>query len=152
MNTAQNFGLIRLGAVGWTHPAWTESFYPVDMPEDWRLSYFNTQFHCVFLAQGVWQQASSDQRAQWQADTHDDFRFLLECDAPLQLPPEFAGRALLISRDDARIYWFKSDSSLKDMAAVLSGAAQPRYLISIDGDMGQMERVATLLEVMGLAG
>jgi hypothetical protein len=55
-------------------------------------------------------------------------------------------------RDDPRIQWFSRDSSLKELAAALSGnaAGMPRFLISRDGDLGQMERVATLLEVMGL--
>jgi hypothetical protein len=48
--------------------------------------------------------------------------------------------------------WFTQDSSIKEMAAALSGGGgvQPRFLISRDGDLGQMERVATLLDVMGL--
>ncbi len=152
MNLVQDIDQIRLGTVGWNHREWNEGFYPVDMPEDWRLAFFNTQFHCVFLEQAVWQQAGAEQRAQWQADTHDRFRFLLECDVSLPLPVELEGKAELLQRSDARILWFKRSSSLKELAATLSGDVKPRYLISLDGDMGQIERVATLLEVMGLEG
>lgn len=149
---------VRLGAVGWSNPAWSETFYPADMPQEWQLTYFNTQFHCVFLPQAFWRQASSDQIAQWNADTHAQFRFLLEStkEAVVQpsLPAELGEKAELVQPDDAALLWFTRDSSLKDLAAALSGnsGVAPRYVISRDGDLGQMERVATLLEVMGLAG
>jgi hypothetical protein len=74
-------------------------------------------------------------------------------------PVELAGKARLLKRDDAQILWFTRDSSLKALAAALSSNAnnanqaeevQPRFLVSLDGDLAQMERVATLLEVMGL--
>jgi hypothetical protein len=145
-------GRVRLGSLGWSSPAWQETFYPADMPEEWQLTYFNTQFSCVFLEQAVWQRASREQMAQWHADTHAQFVFLLESETPLPPPAELAGKALLMRRDDPRILWFSRDSSLKDLAAALSvnSVAMPRFLVSSDGDLGQMERVATLLEVLGL--
>jgi hypothetical protein len=145
-------GALLLGALGWSYPAWREAFYPADMPEEWQLTYFNTQFNCVFLEQGTWRQACSEKLAQWYADTHEQFVFLLEGDASQQPPAELAGKALLVRRDDASILWFSRDSSLKELAGSLSKSAgvMPRFLVSRDGDLGQMERVATLLEVMGL--
>lgn len=143
-------GAVRLGSLGWSIPAWREAFYPADMPDEWQLTYFNTQYNCVFLAQADWHQVSPDQMAQWHADTHEQFIFLLEGEGPP--PAELAGKALLMRRDDARILWFSRDTSLKELATALSGnsAAMSRFLISSDADLGQMERVATLLEVMGL--
>lgn len=143
---------IRLGALGWTYSAWQETFYPADMPAEWQLTYFNTQFNCVFLARSRWQQAGSEQMAEWNADTHERFLFLLEGGAHLPLPAELARKALMVEPGEASIFWFTRDSSLKTMAEALSGRAgvQPHFLISRDGDLGQMERVATLLNVMGL--
>ena len=145
--------IVRLGALDWRFPAWRDAFYPADMPEEWQLTYFNTQFNCTFLKLAAWQQASAAERAQWCADTHDRFRFLLEADATHALPPELADKALLISRSDARIVWFSRDTPLKELAEKLSpetvGSVQ--YLISLDGNLEQLERVETLLEVMGLA-
>ncbi len=145
-------GAIRIGALGWSNPAWRETFYPADMPDEWQLTYFNTQFNCVFLERAAWQQASPEQLAQWQADTHEQFQFLLESEEALPVPAELAGKALSMRRDAGILLWFSRDSSLKELAAALaekSGSA-PRYLISLDGDLGQIDRVATLLEVMGL--
>jgi len=143
---------MRLGASGWSSPAWLDVFYPSDMPEEWRLTFFNTQFGCVFLAQEVWQLAEPGQRAQWIADTHEQFVFLLEADSSLSPPEEMASKALCLKADDARILWFSADSSLKDLALSLSGGAfvKPEFIVSQDGNFGQIERVTTLLEVLGL--
>ncbi len=150
--------IVRLGALDWRFPAWRGAFYPADMPQEWQLTYFNTQYNCTFLEQAVWQQASAAEMTQWHADTHERFRFLLEADASHTLPPELADKALLISRSDARIVWFSRDTSLKELAAKLTPdtvspetAGSVQYLISLDGSLEQLERVATLLEVMGLA-
>lgn len=147
----QESGAIQIGSLGWSNPAWFESFYPADMPEEWRLTYFNTQFNCVFLERAFWQQASSSEWGQWYEDTHEKFLFLLEGEV-LSPPEELKEKALMIQPDDARILWFARETSLKELAAALSGnsGVAPRFLISRDGDLGQLDRVATLLEVMGL--
>ncbi len=141
---------VRLGACGWLNPAWCESFYPADMPDEWQLTYFNTQFDCVYLEQSFWRSATPEELVRWHADTHGQFLFLLEGEG---MPPsELADKALLILPGDPAILWFSHDSSLKELAALLAAdvVGQSRYLISLDGDLGQIERVATLLDVMGL--
>lgn len=141
-----------LGAVGWDWPEWSDAFYPSDMPEEWRLTYYNTQFDCVFLAASVWRQADAATYEAWAADTHEHFLFLLEDARPEDLPAVLAGRALGIGRDDPRLLWFDRQTLLKALAAELAppDSEAPLYLISQDGEMGQIERVRTLLELMGL--
>ncbi|MDP2833689.1 MAG: DUF72 domain-containing protein [Pseudomonadota bacterium] len=143
---------VALGADGWDRPEWSDAFYPPDMPEAWRLTYYNTQFDCVFLAAQVWRQADAAVYEAWAADTHEHFLFLLEGARPEALPEELAGRARGISRDDPRLLWFDRQTSLKTLAAQLAplGNEAPLYLLSRDGDLGQVERVRTLLELMGL--
>lgn len=141
-----------LGAAGWDWPDWTDAFYPSDMPEAWRLTYFNTQFECVFLAAPVWRQAGAVAHEIWAADTHEHFVFLLEDALAAELPPALAGRALGVARNDPRLIWFDSQTALKPLAqrlAAMEGEA-PVYLVSGDGNLGQIERVRTLLELMGL--
>jgi len=153
MTTSNDCAGVRLGATGWSCPEWGEAFYPHDMPEEWRLTFFNTQYHCTFLGQAIWRQAGRDQWRQWNADTHAEFRFLLEGESQQSCPEELADKAVMLRPDDASILWFTRDTSLKEIAECLSGGgAKPCYVISRDGDLSQMERVATLLEVMGLAG
>jgi hypothetical protein len=40
---------LRLGACGWQHAGWEVDFYPDDLPEDWRLSYYANEFHALLL-------------------------------------------------------------------------------------------------------
>ena len=35
---------ILIGSLGWQHLAWQESFYPEDLPVDWRLGYYVNEF------------------------------------------------------------------------------------------------------------
>ena len=142
---------VALGALGWEWPAWSDAFYPPDMPEEWRLTYYNTQFDCVFLNQADWQSAGADVYRSWAEDTHGDFVFLLEAVPPEAAPAVLAGRAILVSRDDPGLLWFDRDTPLKTLAEHLGAGRQaPLYLLSRDGDLAQLERVRTLLEVMGL--
>ncbi|MBU1666349.1 MAG: hypothetical protein KKG92_13255 [Gammaproteobacteria bacterium] len=141
-----------LGAAGWDRPEWSDAFYPSDMPEEWRLTYYNTQFDCVFLAASAWRQSDAAIYESWAGDTHEHFLFLLEDARPEELPAVLAGRARGIARDDPRLLWFDRRTSLKVLAARLAppDSEAPLYLISQDGEMGQIERVRTLLELMGL--
>jgi len=141
-----------LGAAGWDRPEWADAFYPSDMPQEWRLTFYNTQFDCVFLAASSWRQAGAAAYEAWAADTHEQFVFLLEGAHSEALPEVLAGRALGVGREDSRLFWFDRDTSLKTLAERLAQPASgaPLYLLSRDGDLGQIERVRTLLELMGL--
>ena len=144
--------LITLGAAGWDRLEWADAFYPADMPEEWRLTYFNTQFGCVFLAAPLWRQAGDAAHAAWAADIHDQFIFLLEDACPEEIPEPLRGHAVGLGRGDARLLWFDRGTDLKALAARLTqaDADAPRYLLSGDGDLAQIERVRTLLELLGL--
>ncbi len=148
-----------LGAIGWEHPDWIGPFYPEDMPPEWRLSYYNTAFECVFLPYAMWHHAPLDTLAQWRYDTLERFRFLLE--APLHgLSPEDAARidaldareCVVSGRDGPCVVWLEPGADLKQLAARLTEALarQPVvYLVSVSGDLAQLEQARTLIEVLG---
>ena len=142
--------LALLGVAGWERPAWSEAFYPSDMPQEWRLSYYNTQFSCVFLAASVWRLADMATLAAWAEDTHEHFLFLLEQAFPEALPACLADRALGIGREDPSLLWVDRQTSLKTLAGHLAAGDTRLFLVSRDGDLGQIERVRTLIELMGL--
>lgn len=144
-------GNIRVGAMDWRNPAWTGAFYPADMPGEWRLSFYASQFNCVYLECDAWRRAENDELGQWCGDVHTRFVFLLAGDGHSPLPEALHDKAIMVSPTDSRIVWFDRNSDLKQLVARLKSAQADAdvFLISLDGDLAQMERVGTLLELMG---
>ncbi len=142
---------IRLGAMEWRDPAWVGQFYPADMPEEWRLSYYASQFNCVFLKAKDWCDASLSELEQWCDDVHSQFVFLLEDGQNLTARGAPMQKGMLIDLQDPRILWFDRHGDLKELAARIKAGVNDEdiFLISRDGDLAQMERVGTLLELMG---
>jgi hypothetical protein len=143
---------VRIGAVDWRDPAWTGPFYPADMPEEWRLSYYSSQYNCVFLKAETWQQSGPVELAEWRDDVHDQFVFLLEDDENSSPPEALADKAIVIKPTDPRIVWIDRNSDLRKLAAEIRSVSNDKdlYLLSRDGDVAQMERLVTLMELMGL--
>jgi hypothetical protein len=149
---------VALGAADWLHPAWVGGFYPADMPEEWRLTYYNTQFSCVWLPLARWHSVDPASAWQWREDTHAGFQFVLEsppaADARAQAVLEALGDRVgkVCSPQDADLVWFEAGCNLKSLAArIQARPADARlYLISRDGDLAMLESVQTLLGLLGL--
>lgn len=146
--------VVFLGARDWRHAAWLEHFYPEDMPEDWRLTFYATQFSCVWLEWDSWRNGDWGVFDNWLEDTPRGFRFLLEAgpggDSQDLVPLRHAQRIHVLSRGDERIVWFDKDSDLRILTERLRGADAPLYLLSRDNDLAGVERIKTLLELLGL--
>lgn len=59
-----------IGTQGWESQSWLDSFYPEDMPEDWRLDYYSNFFECVLVEESVWQS--------WTEETLEDLVDMFE--------------------------------------------------------------------------
>ncbi|RDH83252.1 MAG: hypothetical protein DIZ78_14735 [endosymbiont of Escarpia spicata] len=59
-------------AVGWDHSAWQGGFYPDDLPEDWRLTYYANE-----VPMALWCKADEAQVESWIDDVEEGFRFYL---------------------------------------------------------------------------
>ncbi len=70
-------GDIRVGAYGWKHKNWQDSFYPDDLPEEWQLTYYANEFLCV-LVPAHYLLADDCDIEQWLDDVPDIFRFYVE--------------------------------------------------------------------------
>lgn len=70
-----------IGARGWQHPQWVARFYPDDMPEDWRFSYYCNEFRAVLLPQAGLLAADPATVQDWHDDIGDEFLFFIELDA-----------------------------------------------------------------------
>ena len=71
---------VLIGACGWLHENWQESFYPEDLPSDWYLGYYGNELPVVMLGEKEWQQGGSAK--DWLEETDDVPVFI--CEIPLQ--------------------------------------------------------------------
>ncbi len=71
---------INVGAYGWLHPHWINSFYPEDLPADWRLGYYSNEFNTVLVPSFYWQKQHLADCAALLDDVHPGFQFFIECD------------------------------------------------------------------------
>lgn len=145
--------LVRVGAAGWLHPAWRNGFYPDGLPDDWLLSYYNTQFQAVYVPAAVWQAASEATWAQWLDDTQDGFYFVLE---PGDAPPAHPAspRVLLASPawEAAHVWWLDEAPDLRRLAQRITQQAatgEPLFVFSRSGNLALLEQASTLRQVMG---
>jgi hypothetical protein len=149
----------RLGAIGWEHDTWLGSFYPEDLPPEWRLSYYNTRFDCVLLPYHDWSARTPAELGGWRADTLERFRFLLEhppgalaADDPARIAALGDKAVLLGPEENERVLWFEAGGDLRELAAQVQAGARPGqelYLISLDADGAKLAEARTLLDVLG---
>jgi hypothetical protein len=145
-----------VGSAGWEHADWQGGFYPDDLPEEWRLAYYNTAYSCVWLGYADWSGCDPATLAAWVDDTHERFRFVLEMNpaGPTEGDRDrLDALAPRLAAPDGRVIWLEDVPDLKVLARQLqelAGAPQPVYLLSRGHDLALMERARTLLEVLGL--
>ena len=145
--------LVLVGAVGWLHPAWEGGFYPDDLPADWRLSYYNTQFQAVYLPAPFWQAASPATWAAWLDDTLEGFRFVLEPGDPARVEPASPRVVLATPAWQAQhVWWLDETPDLRRLGqriAQQAATGEPLYVLSRSGDLALMKQASTLKQVMG---
>lgn len=147
---------IYTGAIGWEHASWNNAFYPDDLPEDWRLSFYNTQFRCVYLPYQVWSQASDEGVAIWLNETREDFHFVLgipekQLDGWTQQADRFGNRGKI--ENDVKVVWLEPRTSLRELAGLIkqsSETGQGLYLIANNDGLAQLRQVGELMDVMGV--
>lgn len=143
--------LIHVGAEDWLHPDWRGRFYPADLPDDWRLSYYNTRFQAVYLSAARWQATSPAEWAQWLDETQPGFHFLLATGSGA---PPLSPRVIVAMPDWAasHVWWLDDAPDLRALArraVEQAAAAEPLYVISRQGNLGLLEQVDTLRQVLG---
>lgn len=148
-----------LGGTDWRCDSWGRGFYPDDMPSEWRLTYFNTQFSCVWLSHSAWCGTSLEEANSWVEDTHAGFRFLLEAGA---VPGAHESELMSIltprlglhcAADHGDLIWFRAGVNLRDLARTLLERVERTrtvYLLSRDGDRSTLEQVETMVRLLGL--
>jgi uncharacterized protein YecE (DUF72 family) len=142
------------GAVGWEHSSWLGDFYPEDLPDEWQLSFYNTQFRCVYLPYELWSNASGEDIDRWLNETQEGFRFVLQVlgeKGEISEPNarRFGVRGIL--DDQADVLWLEGKLNLRDLAQRIQTALNsgiPVHLISRDGDLAQLKQVSELMALL----
>ncbi len=77
--------MVTIAAAGWWALTDADTYYPDDLPEDWRLGYFANDYAAVYLPACAWGNQRIETIGQWAGDVNEAFRFFLEqpqADAP----------------------------------------------------------------------
>lgn len=69
---------IRVGARGWNFNHWAGEFYPEDLPEDWRFSFYSNDFQTVLVPGHYLAQFALEDWQEWIEDTSKNFWFFIE--------------------------------------------------------------------------
>jgi uncharacterized protein YecE (DUF72 family) len=150
---------VLVGAQGWKQSHWQGTFYPEDLPEDWQLSFYNSQYRCVYLPKSTWAGCSILDAEMWLKDTQSNFRFIFE-------PPEsmtqhtaailkaMAGRAFVDDQSisSRELLWFPPAPDLRALGRRIEqalGEGRTLYLLNREAHLPSLEKVRSLVEVMG---
>lgn len=74
---------VMIGSCGWEHPAWETSFYPDDLPEEWRMVFYSNEFPVLQLPLSRLLDVSAGELDEWLEDGQEGFRLVVELDAEL---------------------------------------------------------------------
>ncbi|HKK06173.1 MAG TPA: hypothetical protein VKA50_10035 [Gammaproteobacteria bacterium] len=80
-----------IGSRGWQHAGWQDSFYPDDLPPEWRLTYYANEFRVVLVPgeRLVDETLSAEGNpARWCEDSDAGFRFVCETPPGLNTPAD----------------------------------------------------------------
>ena len=69
---------IRVGARGWQYDQWKTEFYPEDLPQDWRFSYYSNEYNTVLVPRQYMEQHSPEDWHDWVDDAQSNFQFYVE--------------------------------------------------------------------------
>ena len=112
---------MKFGSYDWRWPQWNGIYYPDDLPEDWRLSYYANEFDTVLLPEDVWQgrrEALND----CMAELPSDFTVWLELMNPTisDIPFALSSVAGVLYRGTERVA-----VNVHENRAVVASSAEP---------------------------
>jgi len=148
---------IIVGACDWDRPEWLSTFYPDDLPEDWRLSYYANEFSAVLVPQAKWRAADVDFE-QWAEDVPEGFRFYFLTDEldvddaqiKSQLGAAFSGFVAMQGNSTVALIQCaeKKLRGWKDWLVEMDAVAV--FLMDEDLSAKQLMEFQSLVELMGL--
>jgi hypothetical protein len=77
---------ILIGAQGWQHEAWQDSFYPEELPSEWRLGFYNNEFPLVVVTDR--ERENEEELVEQIAESREDMLALLIVNADPASDPQ----------------------------------------------------------------
>jgi hypothetical protein len=98
---------VRVGALGWDHPAWWDIWYPADLPAEWRLAFYANAFEAVLVPWAQWSRQTRATFEDWAEATPTGFRFGLATPASAAADPatQTTAREASMALGDRLIGW-----------------------------------------------
>jgi len=71
---------LQIGTRGWRDKTWEGTFYDVDLPPEWQLSWYANHLRSVLIPADGLHRMDPDRVRSWVEDTDPEFRFIAEID------------------------------------------------------------------------
>lgn len=149
---------IRVGACGWDHAHWQGTFYPDDLPDEWRLNYYANEFSTVLITEDAWR-SKLEKLDEWIEEVPEGFLFYLQ--SSVDKPPElaqikaqlgecFAG--ILSATSTAVMIEFSSKSLREWREWLEQNASQLRAIFITDENLSvkKLSEFKSLVEILNL--
>ncbi|MDH4285537.1 MAG: hypothetical protein OEV35_09495 [Gallionellaceae bacterium] len=149
---------VHVGAAGWEESK-LPGFYPDDLPPEWRLTYYNNFFSCVYLTYAEWSGQQDATIQQWLNDVLPRFRFVLQLPAAgpsvadiekLQGLGEQVGLLVAGNKAPQGLIWledFAGPQEAVQQAKKLVERGEQVFIVSRANNFALLENVSSLLEV-----
>ncbi len=70
--------LMYIGACGWDHKEWENTYYDKDLPADWRLTFYARQYKTVLVPYEYWSSKTIDNITEFGNDVGDEYPIIFE--------------------------------------------------------------------------
>ena len=132
---------LMVGSYGWEHAVWVDSFYPAELPDDWRFCYYSNNLRSVLVPGDAWSVPTRPPVTQWVEDSDPSFRFILEL-------PSTVCKPLTHGKHDAELDHFfeMAEPILPRVAGLLLRLTShtPVFLDWFEQLLNQLTRIAPL--------
>jgi hypothetical protein len=125
---------LMVGTHGWDHDEWAGSYYPEELPDDWRFGYYSNEYRAVLMSANHWylEQPIED----WIEDADKAFRMVLELPSDLSRPlPKWREKWEQFRRDSELLDPFRRGYVLTTDPAAETDAEWLRQVLRTLGEL-----------------
>ncbi len=134
-----------IGACGWLHPQWDESYYPEGLPEEWRLAYYGNEYPVVLIPDTYWSQGR-EVIASWLTETDNRPQFICEWAFESEQPSLDERQELIAALNDrVEGILVVLDAMPNDIQLAMIRSLAKSHPVCLDWPSAQSEQLQTVL-------